>query len=172
MPYTRQYEQFLKPEVRVSRSQIRPRNIYRISTYAGGDPATKTAEQARYVFVIGKVENKIHCIKLNEIRPVDFTKFINRLRDKRIPIESDQALDELLKKFTKDGRQLFETYVKKNPKVYLSEKPNYRTYILENIQYCYEIRFEDGFLRQLFGEGSNTTTQRQVIENEINENDG
>ena len=100
------------------------------------------------------------------------TKFINRLRDKRIPIESDQALDELLKKFTKDGRQLFETYVKKNPKVYLSEKPNYRTYILENIQYCYEIRFEDGFLRQLFGEGSNTTTQRQVIENEINENDG
>ena len=53
--YTRQYKAFLKPERRVPRSQIRPRNIYRITTYRGGDPITKSGEDARYVFVIGIV---------------------------------------------------------------------------------------------------------------------
>ena len=42
--YTRQYTKLLSPEKRVPRSQIRPRNIYRIVTYKGGEPATKTAE--------------------------------------------------------------------------------------------------------------------------------
>ena len=53
MAYTRQYKAFLRPERRVPRSQIRPRNIYRITTYRGGDPITKSGEDARYVFVIG-----------------------------------------------------------------------------------------------------------------------
>ena len=70
MAFTRQYKEFLKPEVRVSKSLIKPRNIYRISTYSGGDPITKQGEDARYVFVIGKVGDKIHCIKLNEIKPI------------------------------------------------------------------------------------------------------
>lgn len=171
MAYTRQYTKFLKPEIRVSRGEIKPRNIYRISTYKGGNPATKSGEESRYVFVIGKVDDKIHCIKLNDIKPLDFTQFINKLRDKRIPIKSDQALEELLKQFSKDGKSLFETYVKKNSKVYSSKLANYRTYILQNILNVWEIRFEEGFLRELFGEGSNTTTQRNVIQEEINEND-
>lgn len=169
MAYTRQYTKFLKPEVRVSRGEIKPRNIYRISTYKGGTPATKAGEDSRYVFVIGKVDDKIHCIKLNDIKPLDFTQFINKLRDKRIPIKSDQALEELLKQFTKDGKSLFETYVKNNSKIYSSKLANYRTYILENIINVWEIRFEDGFLRELFGEGSNATTQRNVIQEELNE---
>ena len=65
--YTRQYQKFLRPEKRIPRSQIRPRNIYRIVTYKGGQPATKQAEESRYVFVIGVVGNKIHCIKINPI---------------------------------------------------------------------------------------------------------
>ena len=98
MSHTREYKAFLKPERRVPRSQIRPRNIYRITTYKGGDPVTKTGDSARYVFVVGIVDGKAHCIKLNDIRPVDFTNFINKLRDKRIPIGSDQALELLLKR--------------------------------------------------------------------------
>jgi hypothetical protein len=112
---------------------------------------------------------------LNDIKPLEFTKFINKLRDKRIPIKSDQALEELLKKFSKDGNQLFESYVKNNSNVYSSKLGNYRTYILQNIINVWEIRFEDGFLRQLFGEPNNPNTitnQRTVIENEIDEQDG
>ena len=99
MAFTRQYKEFLKPEVRVSKSLIKPRNIYRISTYSGGDPITKQGEDARYVFVIGKVGDKIHCIKLNEIKPIDFTQFIGKLRDKRIPLTENQMLHLFLKKY-------------------------------------------------------------------------
>jgi hypothetical protein len=169
MSHTREYKAFLRPERRIPRSLIRPRNIYRITTYKGGDPVTKSGDNARYVFVVGIVDGKAHCIKLNDIRPVDFTNFINKLRDKRIPIGSDQALELLLKRFSKDGKGLFESYIKNNSKVYSKELGNYRTYKLESIQNVYEIRFEEDFLRQLFKEGSNQSTRQEVIRDEINE---
>lgn len=169
MSHTREYKAFLKPERRIPRSQIRPRNIYRITTYKGGDPITKSGDAARYVFVVGIVDGKAHCIKLNEIRPVDFTNFINKLRDKRIPIGSDQALELLLKRFSKDGKGLFESYIKNNSKVYSKSLANYRTYKLESIQNVYEIRFEQDFLKELFKEGSNQSTRQEVIKDEITE---
>ena len=55
--FTRQYTKFLRPEKRIPRSQLRPRNIYRIVTYKGGQPPTKQAEESRYVFVIGILQN-------------------------------------------------------------------------------------------------------------------
>ena len=169
MAFTRQYKTFLRPERRVPRSQIRPRNIYRITTYRGGDPPTKGGEDARYIFVIGIVGHKVHAIKLNPIRPIDFTMFINKLRDKRIPIGSDQALELLLKKFSKDGSSLFESYIKNNTKLYSRSLNNYRTYILSSIINVYEIRFEEDFLRGLFKEGATKSTMREDIQDEVNE---
>jgi len=169
MAFTRQYKTFLRPERRVPRSQIRPRNIYRITTYRGGDPATKGGDDARYIFVIGIVGHKVHAIKLNPIKPIDFTNFINKLRDKRIPIGSDQALELLLKKFSKDGNALFESYIKNNSKIYSRSLGNYRTYILNSITNVYEIRFEEDFLKSLFKEGSTQSTRQSVITDEINE---
>ena len=169
MAFTRQYKTFLRPERRVPRSQIRPRNIYRITTYRGGEPATKGGEDARYIFVIGIVGNKVHAIKLNPIKPIDFTNFIGKLRDKRIPIGSDQSLELLLKKFSKDGNALFESYIKNNTKLYSRSLGNYRTYILNSIVNVYEIRFEESFLRSLFKEGSTQSTRQQIITDEINE---
>ena len=93
MAFTRQYVKLLRPEKRISQSQIRPRNIYRITTYKGGNPPTKTAEEARYVFVIGIIDKKIHCIKINPINPLHFTQLIGKLRDKRLPLSSDLRLD-------------------------------------------------------------------------------
>lgn len=169
MAFTRQYKTFLRPERRIPRSQIRPRNIYRITTYRGGDPVTKGGEDARYIFVIGIVDGKVHAIKLNPIKPLDFTNFIGKLRDKRIPIGSDQALELLLKKFSKDGNSLFESYVKNNSKIYSKSLKNYRTYLLESIINVYEIRFEEDFLRRLFGEPSTPSERQEIIRNEVNE---
>ena len=171
MGYTRQYKQFLKPEKRVAKSLIKPRNIYRLTTYKGGDPVTKSGENARYIFVIGIIDGKVHSLKLNNIRPVDFTNFISKLRDKRIPLGSDKMLYLFLKKFTKDGKSLFETYVKNNKKIYSPSLKNYRTYFLKNIQNVYEIRFEMDFLQELFKEGSTASTRQGVIEEEIDQND-
>lgn len=171
MAYTRQYKEFLKPEVRVSKGLIKPRNIYRISTYSGGDPTTRTGEDARYVFVLGKVGKKLHCIKLNEIKPIDFTQFIGKLRDKRIPLTENQMLHLFLKKFAVDGSALFETYVKNNSKIYSKSLGNYRTYIIDKIVNVWEIRFELAFLQDLFGEVKTPSQQRTIIEEEIDEND-
>jgi len=169
MAFTRQYKTFLRPERRIPRSQIRPRNIYRITTYRGGDPATKAGDDTRYIFVIGIVDGKVHAIKLNPIKPLDFTNFISKLRDKRIPIGSDQSLELLLKKFSRDGSSLFESHIKNNSKVYSKTLKNYRTYLLNNIVNVYEIRFEEDFLRRLFGEPSTQSQRQQIITNEINE---
>jgi hypothetical protein len=173
MTFIKQYKEILKPEIRVSRNDIRPRNIYRISTYKGSDPITKTGEETRLVFVIGKIgTDRIHCIKLNDIRPIYFTQFINKLRDKRIPIPPNPRLEDILKTFSKDGKLLFETYIKRNPKIYSPILSNYRVYLLKDIVNVYEIRFEDEMLQKMFGEGSNTTKQRNVIQDEINQRDG
>lgn len=171
MTFTRQYKQFLKPEKRVPKSLIKPRNIYRITTYKGGNPVTKSGEDARYIFVVGIVDGKVHSIKLNDIRPVDFTNFIFKLRDKRIPLGSDQMLHLFLKRFSVDGKGLFESYIKPNSKIYSKSLGNYRTYILNNIQNVYEIRFELDFLQELFKEGSTASTRQADIEEEIDQND-
>lgn len=167
--FTRQYKSFLRPEKRIPRSQIRPRNIYRITTYRGGEPPTKTGEEERYIFVIGIVGYKVHAIKLNPINPVDFTSFIGKLRDKRIQIGQDQMLETLLKKFSRDGNSLFESYVKPNSNVYSPSLKNYRTYLLDSIVNVYEIRFEADFLRRLFNEPITKPQQREIIKDEVNE---
>ena len=121
------------------------------------------------MFVIGIVDKKVHCIKLNPIKPIDFTTLIAKLRDKRIPIGSDQSLELLLKKFSKDGASLFSSFIKNNNKLYSRSLSNYRTYKIDNITNIYEIRFEQDFLQELFKEGSNKSTRRQVITEEVAE---
>ena len=56
----------------------------------------------------------------------------------------------MLKKFSKDGSQLFNSAIKNNRNVYRKELDNYRTYILDKIVNVYEIRFEQDVLERLF----------------------
>ena len=66
MGFTRQYKQFLRPEKRVSKGLIKPRNIYRITTYKGGEPATKSGEmQDMYLLLVNSVINTL--FKINPI---------------------------------------------------------------------------------------------------------
>jgi len=171
MGFTNQYIKFLKPEKRIAKGQIKARNIYRITTYKGGTPATKSGMEARYVFVIGIVDGKVHCLKLNPIKPVDFTNFVSKLRDSRIPLTEDTRLSLFLKKYSADGNDLFLTKVKNNTKIYSPSLKNYRTYLLAKIQNVFEIRFEQDVLETLFNEKLNVTQQREILKDEINEND-
>ena len=170
--YTNQYVQILKPEIRISKSQILPRNIYRISSYEDGDPKTKIGREARYVFVIGKVDKKIHCLLLNHVAPVAFIQFLNKLRDKTKPISNDGKLSKLLRTMSLDGSTLFETYVRTNRRIYSHKLDNYRSYFIDKIQNVWEIRFEDGLLQEFFKEGQSAETIKQEVKKEIRENDG
>lgn len=166
--FTNQYVQLLKPEIRVSKSLIRPRNIYRLSVYKDGDPKS----QKRFVFVIGIHDDKVHCLKLNDIKPLDFTNFLFKIRDKRIPVDNTKRLEEHLIKLPKDGNRLFEGYVKTNPKLYSKQLNSYRTYILDKISYVSEIRFENQVLNNIFKITNTESDRRQIIDEEIDEKDG
>jgi hypothetical protein len=132
--FTQQYKQILTPEIRVGKNQILPCNIYRISTYKEGVPPTKVGLESRYVFVIGKLDGKIHCLLLNHVLPDNFITFLNKLRNKSKPIEKNQPLSEILKLFPRDGKQLFEGFVKNSPNIYSHKLDNYRTYFIDKIQ--------------------------------------
>ena len=170
--FTSQYTQIMVPEMRVAKNLILPRNIYRISTYKDGVPPTKVGLDSRYVFVIGKVDGKIHCLLLNNILPADFMMFINKLRDKTKNVEEGKPLSSVLKKLPRDGKLLFEGYVKNNRRVYSHILDNYRTYVIEKIQNVWEIRFESGFLSDIFNEDTTKSTITKDIKKEVNENDG
>jgi len=169
--HTREYKEFLQPELRISRGEMKPLNIYRISTYRGGTPAYKGGEESRFVFVLGKVGHKLHCLKLNEIKPIHFTSLLYKLRDIRKKIGKNNKLSNLLKEFAIDGNKLFEQNIKPNSNIYGPGKNNYRIYIIGNIQHVWEIRFEDFVLQKLLKLGSTTTTQLPVIKKEISEHD-
>jgi hypothetical protein len=170
--YINQYNEILNPEKRVSKDLIRPRNIYRITTYENGNPPTKFGTNSRYVFVIGKVDDKIHCLLLNYVPPIEFIKLLNRLKDPVKNIKEGVQLSEVLKSMARDGNQLFKTYIRPNKLIYNKKYDNYRTYFIDKIQYVWEIRFEQDFLNEIFKKNITISKQREIIKKEINERDG
>jgi len=169
MSFINQYLQFLKPEKRVPKNQLKQGNIYRIVRY-GGD--TKRGINARYVFVIGRVIDKgrikVHCLKINDIRPAIFVNFLKELRNTKLITENYFDLSSLLKSFDREGSRLFNGYIKNNKQVYNRALGNYRTYFVDKLQYISEVKFEYEELLKLFGEDSNV---EKIIEEDSSEND-
>jgi hypothetical protein len=162
MNYYNRYVEFLKPEKRISSSLIRPLNIYRITTYAGGDPPTKVGLNYRYVFATGIWEYKLHCFQFNEINPVYFIDFLNKIIDKRKTIGPTTELKDIVKKFPLSGKPLFEAYLKRSPRIYGTGLRNYRTYFIKEIKYAYLVQFEQAVLMDIF-KLTNTQSNRRVI---------
>jgi len=168
MNYYLQYIQLLqKSEQRMSRDLIRPRNIYKLSVYKDGSPASSK----RLVFVIGKIGDDIHTLKLNGIKPIDFANFLYKLRDKRIPVNPSLRLENHLTKFDVQGKRLFESQIKPNRQIYGGKNNNYRIYKKDKIQYIAEIKYEPDVLRNIFRVGTETE-RRMDITQEIQEKDG
>ena len=171
--FINQYLEFLKPERRVPKAQMKQGNIYRIVRY-GGD--TTRGINARYVFVIGRVVDKgqikIHCIKINQIKPQFFVDFLRGLVDKNKSIKDYEDLASLLKSFDKEGKRLFDGFIKNNRAVYSYKLGNYRTYIIDKLQYISEVVFEYEELAKLFQEETNTKAEiKEVLREDRSEND-
>ena len=172
MSYIKQYDELMTLPIKTSANRVRPRNIYKIRNYVNTGKNTKTGSESRYIFVLGKINNQIHCIKLNDVKPSIFGDLLFELYDKRTDVQLDQELETILKKFGADGKQLFEQHIKSANGIYGKGTHNYRVYSLDKIREISEIRYEFGFLRKLMKLGSTTTTRNEVITTEINEKDG
>ena len=167
--YINQYKEFLVPEKRVPKNQIKQCNIYRVSTY-GND--TQSGADARYIFVIGRVKNKIHCIKLNEVLPANFIMLLKKLRDKTKLLTEDKDLSDVLKTFDREGERLFKGFIKNNRGVYSHKLGNYRTYFYEKLKYVSLIDFEYEELQKLFGEKVDTKREvKEILKEDRSEND-
>ena len=169
MSFINQYLKFLRPEKRVPKNQLKQCNIYRIVRY-GGD--TKRGINARYVFVIGKVIDKgrvkVHCLKINDIRPSVLVGFLKDLRNTKLITENYFDLSSLLKSFDREGSRLFNGFIKNNKQVYNRALGNYRTYFVDKLQYISEVKFEYEELVKLFSEDSDIN---KIIEEDSSEND-
>lgn len=172
MSYISTYKSFLRVGKKVSRNTIQPRNIYKIQSYEGGNPNIKTGLNERYVFVVSKVGKYLHCLEMKQIDPTDFFNFLKRIKQPRVPIEEGKPLNEIIRKFTLDGKSLFNNYIKPNSKIYIEGKEsNYRTYLLKNIRLCYELNFEADFLDDVLNESRTTSTTRDMVDKESTELD-
>ena len=139
MPFSREYIPLIELEESVSKSLIRPRNIYKINSYTYKDGKTKTlaGTETAYVFVIGISTNKtISAIKLSLIKPIQFLRWLKKLYKVGITGESitqSNNLEDILILDNKNGQKLFNQFVKPN-RIYTQAVNPYRTYILKNIK--------------------------------------
>jgi hypothetical protein len=136
MPFANQYTQFIESEKAVSKTLILPRNIYRIISYeyADGERKTLSGNKSSLVFVTGIYDNKIYCIKISEIKPDKFFKwlktiFLKSLDDKRI--DESKQLSELLIITAKSGGTMVSKL--KSATIYSAHPNAFRTYNLKGL---------------------------------------
>jgi hypothetical protein len=155
MPFSLQYKPLILSEESVSKSQILPRNIYRITSYQYADGQTKTlsGSATSIVFVIGITsDKKLTCIKISDIKPDKFFKWLKPLFKKGLT-ESDwkaeQKLGQLLILGDKQGSKIFNQFVRSN-QIYTKEPTSYRTYNISGIKQIQEIRIKPDILKSYY----------------------
>jgi hypothetical protein len=155
MAFSSQYKPLILSEESVSKSQILPRNIYRITSYQYADGQTKTLSgtTTSIVFAIGVTsDKKLTCIKISDIKPDKFFKWLKPLFKKGLT-ESDwnaeQKLGQLLILGDKQGSKIFNQFVRSN-QIYTKEPTSYRTYNISGIKQIQEIRIKPDILKSYY----------------------
>ncbi len=151
MPFSLQYKPLIESEVSLSKTLVRPRNIYKINTYKYKDGKTKTLSgvETSLVFVIGISSDKVvSCLKISLIKPEIFFKWLAKLIQKGLTqeaITNSKSLEDIILVDNKDGQKIFNQFVKTN-RVYTQEPNPYRTYLLKNIKNIEEVNIKKEIL--------------------------
>jgi hypothetical protein len=155
MSFSLQYKQFIASEKSVGKSQILPRNIYKITSYQYVDGSTKTfsGTKTSMIFVIGITpDKKITCLKISDIKPDDFFSWLKPLFKKGLT-ESDwndeQKLGQLLILGDKQGSKIFSQFVRPNA-IYSRLESPYRTYNISGIKQIQEVRIKPDILKSYY----------------------
>jgi hypothetical protein len=152
MSFSARYLPFIESEEIVSKTLVRPRNIYKIISYEYIDGKTKTLSgpKTSYVFVLGIFEKKLNCIKISDVRPERFFVWFKTMFKKSLTEENvmeAERLDDLMIFGDRQGNKLFNTYVK-GKQIYLQTPCPYRTYNLDGIRQISEIKFKKEILKE------------------------
>ena len=150
--YIKLYEPFIEREKRISKSLIRPRNIYRISSYLNveGEIQSLAGIKSSLFFATGIYEKKLHGIKINELKPEYFFDWVSKLvdYDKR----NDEAIDkmeefeDIVIMTDRGGQRIYESFVKASPILKRFGTP-FRTYNLDGLKYISKVYFKKDVLK-------------------------
>jgi hypothetical protein len=153
--YYNRYVELFDFDKRVQKQFVKmnPRNFYRISRYEYSDGETKnlTGRESALVFVIGTFDDKINCIKLNEVLPDVFLKFIKTVIERDLTegdVDSMKMFSDLIKPTSVDGNSLFEGKIKGKPIYNLTPRP-YRTYNLDGLKYIQQINLKKDLIKTM-----------------------
>ena len=147
------YNKFIDKEARISKSLIRPGNLYRISSYsyADGEARAQTGPKSSLIFVFGIHEKKLNCLKLNDVSPDIFKNWLKTLLKpalKSEDIDSMKTLEDVIIESDIQGNKLFESKIK-GKSIYNTTPRPYRTYNIAGLNYIQEVKLKSDFLKSL-----------------------
>jgi hypothetical protein len=154
MPYSLQYKPLIESESSVSKTLVRPRNIYKINSYKYKDGNTKSLSgvETSFVFVIGITPDKVvSCIKLSLIKPDIFFRWLKTLIRAGLTeeaLKNAESLEDIIVLDAKDGQTIFNQFVKTS-RLYRQNPPTYRTYLLKNIKNIEQVTIKKDILLNL-----------------------
>jgi len=154
MPYSLQYKPLIESESSVSKTLVRPRNIYKINSYKYKDGNTKSLSgvETSFVFVIGITSDKVvSCVKLSLIKPDIFFKWLKKLIRAGLTeedLKKAESLEDIIVLDAKDGQTIFNQFVKTS-RLYRQNPPTYRTYLLKNIKNIEQVTIKKDILLNL-----------------------
>ena len=138
MPFTLRYKQFIESEQSVTKSKIKPHNVYRIDSYKYADGTTKTlvGNQTALIFVLEIKEGKVLCLKISEVEP---KKFFTSLK-----LYFNRSLNE--ERFN-NAKRLSEILIRSK---ITNKKIPFRTYNLDGFKKIEEIYFNKEILKSYY----------------------
>ena len=152
MNYAPQYRGYIDVGSRISKTDIKPYGIYKISTYkyADGDSQTLRGTEETLIFVTGIYQRKVSAIKLSNVQPIKFLNWLKRVVGVNSYTEGKKRIDELKTPFDVGGTRIYDSYIKNN-KDFVAKGAAYRTYNLDGIQYATEVFLNEKTLKQYYG---------------------
>ena len=152
MNYAPQYRGYIDMGDRVSKTDIKPYGIYKISTYkyADGDRQTLKGTEETLIFVTGIYQRKVSAIKLSNVQPIKFLNWLKKIVGVNSYTEGKRRIDELKTPFDIGGNRIYDSYIRNN-KDFVAKGAAYRTYNLDGIQYATEVFLNEKTLKQYYG---------------------
>jgi hypothetical protein len=155
MPYSLQYKKLIESETKVSKSRLKPRRIYKITTYKYADGHQKTLSGANtsYIFCTGVFHKKLYGIKLSLIKPEKFFVWLKQVFKKHLTeaqFADHTNLADILQVADKAGTKMFNSYLK-GKQIYEKEPSAFRTYNIESIGQISEITLKKEVLMASYG---------------------
>ena len=152
MNYTQQYTPYIESGNRISRADIKPYGIYKISTYKYVEEGRQTlkGQEETLIFVTGIYLKKVSALKLSNIRPVKFLTWLKKVMGTNVYTEGKRGIYELKTPFDIGGNRIYDSFIKLESD-FVAKGAAYRTYNLKGIQYATEVFLNEKTLKQYYG---------------------